>query len=173
MPARTRRNLARTLAALILAGGTATLATNDTMAADSKAADSTVDFADSVGAAWIKAMRAGDLDAVVKLYADDAVAWFPDEAEHNGSAAIRESYKAMLDTYTIVDASLPNGHHVGDATHRANWGNFTLSLKQKSDGKKIPMTGRYTDVQELRKGHWVYVADHASADPPPNAAAAK
>src|SRR5262249_33437584 len=107
---------------------------------------------------------------LVKLYADDAVAWFPDEAEHKGIAAIRESYKGLLDTFTIVDAALTNSHHIGDATHRTNWGNFSLSLKQKADGKAVMMTGRFTDVQEKRNGQWVYVADHASGDPPPKTA---
>ena len=133
-------------------------------------AGSKKDFADSVGAAWVKAAKANDLDALAGLYADDAVAWFPDEAEHQGAAAIREAYKNMLDTFTIVDASLTNSHHVGDAVHRANWGHFSLTLKQKSDGKTTTMTGRYTDVQEKRKGHWVYVADHASAEPAPKPA---
>ena len=155
-----QRHLARII--LVVLGCTA--------AAGATAADTTKDFADSVGAAWVKAVKANDLEALVKLYADDAVAWFPDEAEHKGAAAIRESYKNLLGTFTVVDAALTNSHHVGDAAHRANWGNFTLTLKQKSDGKATTMTGRYTDVQEKRNGHWVYVADHASADPPSKAA---
>lgn len=159
MFARRNRYLARTLAALTL-----TAAAMPSFAADTK------DFADSVGAAWVKAVKANDVDALVKLYADDAVAWFPDEAEHKGVVAIREAYKNLLDAFTVVDAALTNSHHVGDANHRSNWGNFTLTLKQKSDGKVMPMTGRYTDVQEKRNGHWVYVADHASADPPPKTA---
>jgi uncharacterized protein (TIGR02246 family) len=157
---RRNRNIARTLAALaLLAAPAATL-----LAAGEP------DFADSVGAAWEKAFKANDLDGVAKLYAEDAVAWFPDEAEHRGAAAIRESYQEWLDGVTIVDAKLSNSHHLGDASHRTNWGNFTLTMKQKSDGKIITMTGRYTDVQEKRKGKWVYIVDHASADPPAKSA---
>lgn len=151
------RNLARMLAPLIFAAATTPLA----------AADSTTDFPDSVGAAWVKAVKANDLDAVVKLYATDAAAWFPDEAQHSGAAAIRASYQALFETFTVVDAALSNSHHFGDARHRTNWGNFSLTLKQKSDGKSVPMAGRYTDVQEKRDGHWVYVVDHASAEPVP------
>jgi uncharacterized protein (TIGR02246 family) len=157
MPAHSYRNLARLPAVLTLALSAMPLA----------AADSTIDFADSVGAAWVKAVKAGDLDAVVKLYAADAVGWFPDEVQHHGTAAIRESYKALFETFTVVDAVLTNSHHLGDASHRTNWGNFSLTLKQKSDGKIVPMSGRYTDVQEKRNGHWVYLADHASAEPAP------
>jgi uncharacterized protein (TIGR02246 family) len=155
MPALANGNLARMLALLIFAAAAMPLA----------AADSTTDFADSVGAAWIKAVKAGDLDAVVRLYATDAVAWFPGETQHNGGAAIRESYKALFDTFIVVDAALSSSHHFGDAEHRTNWGNFSLTLKQKSDGKTVPMAGRYTDVQEKRNGRWVYVVDHASAEP--------
>jgi uncharacterized protein (TIGR02246 family) len=131
------------------------------------AADSTTDFPDSVGAAWLKAVKANDLEAAVKLYATDAVAWFPGETQHIGSAAIRESYKTLFDTFTVIDAALSNDHHIGDAQHRTNWGNFSLTLKQKSDGTTVPMAGRYTDVQEKRNGRWVYVVDHASAEPEP------
>src|SRR5215468_6321720 len=139
MLARMNRNLARTLVALALA----------------------------VGAGPLAAADANDLDGVTKLYAEDAVAWFPDEAEHRGAAAIRTSYKEWFDAYTIEDAKLTNSHHLGDAKHRTNWGNFTLTMKQKSDGKSVTMTGRYTDIQEKRNGQWVYIVDHASADPPP------
>jgi uncharacterized protein (TIGR02246 family) len=157
MSASNCRKFARTLATLIIIA----------MAAPLAAADSTTDYPDSVGAAWIKAVKAGDLEAVVKLYAPDAVAWFPGEAQHDGGAAIRASYKTLFETFTVVDAMLSNSHHIGDAQHRTNWGNFSLTLKQKSDGKSTTMTGRYTDVQEKRNGHWVYVVDHASAEPAP------
>ena len=157
---RTNRHFARTLAALaLLAAPAATL-----LAADQ------ADYRDSVGAAWEKAFKANDLDAVSNLYASDAVAWFPDEVEHRGATAIRESYKEWFDGFTIMDAKLINSHHLGDTSHRTNWGNFTLTMKQKSDGKVITMTGRYTDIQEKRGGRWVYIVDHASADPPPKTA---
>lgn len=123
--------------------------------------------ADTVGDAWIKAFTAADLDGVMKLYADDAVAWFPDEPEHKGAAAIRASYKNLFDTFKIDSAALTNRHSEGDGKHEAHWGNFSISVTQKSDGKSMTWTGRYTDVTERRKGHWVYIADHASNEPPP------
>lgn len=122
---------------------------------------------DVVGDAWIKAFTAADLDGVMKLYADDAVAWFPDEPEHKGAAAIRASYKNMFDTFKIDSAALTNRHSEGDGKHEAHWGNFSIRVTQKSDGKSMTWTGRYTDVTERRNGHWVYVADHASNEPPP------
>lgn len=122
---------------------------------------------DAVGDAWVKAVTSADLEGVMKLYADDAVAWFPDEPEHKGAAAIRASYKNMFDTYKIDSATLTNRHAEGDGRHQTHWGNFSIRVTQKSDGKSMTWTGRYTDVTELRKGHWVYIVDHASGDPPP------
>lgn len=156
-----RINLARTLAALTLCAASA---------APLAATRSDTDYTDSVGAAWVRAVKAGDLEGVMKLYANDAVAWFPDETEHRGTAAIRESYKVLFDTFIVEDAALTQSHHVGDAKHRTNWGTFLLKLKQKSDGKSMPMSGRYTDLQERRDGRWLYIVDHASADPPPKPA---
>ena len=123
--------------------------------------------ADAISDAWVKAVTAADLDGVMKLYADDAVAWFPDEPEHKGAVAIRASYKNLFDNYKVDAATLTNRHSEGDGKHQTHWGNFSMSVTQKSDGKSMTWTGRYTDVTELRKGHWVYIADHASGDPPP------
>ena len=132
-----------------------------------------VDAADTVGDSWVKAVKAGDLDGVMKLYAEDAIAWFPDEPEHKGADAIRASYKNLFDNFKVTAAALTNRHAEGDGKHQSHWGNFSMSVTQKSDGKNMTWTGRYTDVTELRKGHWVYVADHASSEPePPKPAAA-
>jgi ketosteroid isomerase-like protein len=129
--------------------------------------------ADAVGDAWMKAVSAGDIEAVMKLYADDAVAWFPEEPEHQGAAAIRASYKNIFDNFKVNSAVLSNRHAAGDAKHQTHWGNYSLNVTQKSDGKNMTWSGRYTDVTELRKGNWVYVADHASGEPePPKTASA-
>lgn len=131
------------------------------------------DASDAVGDAWIKAVTAADLDGMMKLYATDAIAWFPDEPEHKGADAIRAAYKNLFDTFKVNSASLTNRHSEGDGKHQSHWGNFSMSVTQKSDGKAMTWNGRYTDVTELRKGHWVYVADHASSEPEPAKPAAK
>lgn len=121
----------------------------------------------SVGDAWQKAFKAGDLDGVMKLYANDAVGWFPGEAEARGADAIRATYKAWFDAYTVVDVSLSNEHRESDGKHSAGWGNYSMTLKAKADGKTTTTTGRYTDITELRGKHWLYIVDHASDNPPP------
>ena len=59
-----------------------------------------------VDEAWIRAVKAGNVDAVVALYAPDAVLYPPDALEMHGTAEIRASYTEMLGAMTINDATI-------------------------------------------------------------------
>jgi uncharacterized protein (TIGR02246 family) len=124
----------------------------------------------AVEAAWVKAMKANDLDGVATLYASDAMTWFPDRPPAMGAAAIRAEYKEMLDPNTVKDVVLSDTHSKTSGNVSAGWGNFVLTLVPKAGGDPIVMKGRFTDVAEMRDGKWLYIADHASSDPAPPAA---
>ena len=115
--------------------------------------------------AWMKAMKANDLEAVLACYAPDAVAWLPDSPEARGEKAIRAAYQGMLAANTIQAVTLTERNHKTAGKFSAAWGRFTLTLAPKAGGAPIVMKGRFTEVAELRGGRWVYVADHASAEP--------
>lgn len=121
--------------------------------------------AHSVDDAWAKAMQANDIDAVMKVYATDAVAWFPNEKEARGEAAIRAAYKDLLAANTVVAASASDASYRMVGKVSVGWGKFSLTLQPKAGGAQVVMTGRFTEVTERRNGHWVYVVDHASAEP--------
>lgn len=123
----------------------------------------------AVDSAWSTAMKANDVEAVMRTYATDAVAWLPDEREARGSVAIRASYVGLLDAYTVTDVALSDKQYrtVGDAS--VGWGKYTLTLTPKAGGAPVVMQGRFSAVAERREGRWVYVVDHASAEPPPPA----
>jgi ketosteroid isomerase-like protein len=129
--------------------------------------------AGSVEDAWVKAMQANDVDAVMKLYAADAVAWFPNEKEARGEAAIRAAYEGMLSANTVVSVMITQTGHRTMGETSAGWGNFSLTLQPKAGGAPIVMTGRFSEVTELKGGQWVYVVDHASAEPAATEAEAK
>jgi len=120
---------------------------------------------------WLKAIRANDLEAVLACYAPDAVLWGPGDPEARGTAAIRETYRGYLAGNVVKDASLSNVFHRNFGNFSAGWGNFSLTLVPKAGGAPIVLRGRFTDVAEKREGKWLYVADHASADPAPPPAA--
>ncbi|HET9793576.1 MAG TPA: nuclear transport factor 2 family protein [Thermoanaerobaculia bacterium] len=116
---------------------------------------------------WLRAMKANDLEAIVACYAPDAILWAPGRAEARGTNAIREAYRGYLTESVVKDVSLAHVDHRDAAGFSAGWGEFTLTLAPKAGGDPIVMRGRFTEVVEKLGGKWLYVADHASADPAP------
>jgi ketosteroid isomerase-like protein len=121
----------------------------------------------AVDAVWMKAMKANDLDAVVGCYAPDAVLWLPDAPEARGPKEIRDVYAGYFSNYTVTDASLPNATYQTSSDLSASWGNFILTLQPKNGGDPVVLKGRFIVVAKRIGGRWLYVADHASANPPP------
>jgi ketosteroid isomerase-like protein len=126
-----------------------------------------------VDAAWIAAMKANDVDAVMKCYAPDAIAALPDAPLAHGDKAIRATYEGLLsaNTVTAVSISEMGSREAGNVA--TGWGTFSLTLTPKAGGSPATVTGRYTVVVERRGGQWVYVVDHASAEPAPAAGTKK
>ena len=124
---------------------------------------------EAVDLAWKKAIVANDLEAVLACYAPDAVAWLPDSPEAKGATAIRESYKAFLGGNTIRDFMMTDTHYEVHGDRAVGWGRFVLTLvpKAPADAKPVSISGRFSEVAVKRDGRWVYVVDHASAEPPP------
>ena len=120
-----------------------------------------------VDAAWINAMKANDVDAVMKCYAPDAIAALPGAPLARGDKAIRATYEGLLSANTVTDVSISETGHRQTRNVATGWGTFSLTLTPKAGGSPATMMGRYTVVVERRGGKWVYVVDHASAEPAP------
>ena len=99
-----------------------------------------------VDAAWIKAMKANDVDAVVKCYAPDAIAALPGAPLARGEQAIRAVYEALLSTNAVTDVSISETGHRQGRNASTGWGTFSLTLTPKTGGSPTTMTGRYTVV---------------------------
>ena len=123
------------------------------------------DTPQAADAAWMKAMKANDLAAVVSLYAPDAVMWFPDAPEARGSEAVRRTYAGYFDAYTVADAVLTNVTHQTSGDLDANWGNYMFDLRPRKGGDPVILKGRFVAVMKKIGGRWLLVADHASATP--------
>ena len=114
-------------------------------------------------------MNGNDIEAVMKLYAADAVTWFPGGPESRGTQAIRAGYEGLMSGNTVKDASISNAVYRTVGKSSVAWGNFSFTLVPKAGGNPTTLKGRYTEVAEKRNGRWVLIVDHASADPPPAA----
>jgi len=116
--------------------------------------------------AWIQAVKAGNVEAVVALYAPDAVLYPPDALEARGTAAIRASYESMLSAVVVNDASIDAQYQTsGDVS--VGFGKATLTMTPKGGGSPQIMSVRVTAVARKIGGKWLYVVDHASAPLPP------
>jgi uncharacterized protein (TIGR02246 family) len=120
--------------------------------------------------AWVKAMKAGDAQAVSALYAPDALLWLPGAPEARGAKAIHDAYAGLLAANTVTDAVLSDGQYETLQNVSISWGHFILTLTPKAGGVPVIMGGRFSAVAKRIGGKWLYVTDHASAEPPPAAA---
>ena len=123
--------------------------------------------AQPVDEAWRKAITANDLDGIMAVYAADAVMWLPDAPEAKGREAIRKSYAALVAANTVTGATFANTHYQTSGDLSVGWGDFTLSLSPKAGGNPVTMSGRFSVIARNEAGTWVYVVDHASAQPTP------
>ena len=131
------------------------------------------DGPEALDAAWVKAMKAQDANAVAALYASDAVLWLPNAPEARGAKAIHDAYAGLLGTYAVTDVSLTEGHYETVQNIGVASGHFMMVLTPKAGGPQTIMGGRYSSVAKKVDGQWHYVVDHASVEPPPAPASAK
>jgi uncharacterized protein (TIGR02246 family) len=131
------------------------------------------DGPEALDVAWMKAMKAGDVNAASALYAANAVLWFPGAHEARGAKAIHDAYAGFLGTYTIADVSLTDTQYETMQNTGIAWGHFIMTLQPKAGGVPTIMGGRFSSVAKKIDGQWRYVVDHASAEPPPAPASAK
>lgn len=126
----------------------------------------------SVQDCWKPAFQAADAEAVAACYAEDAVLWLPGAPKMQGRDAIRAGYAEFFKNFSIKSVSLDEAGKVAADDHVTAWGSYSMVVVSRADGKEMAQVGRYTDVSRKVDGHWVYVMDHASDDPPALAPAA-
>ncbi len=93
--------------------------------------------------------------------------WLPDAPEAKGRKAIRDAYAGLLAANTVTGATFANTHYQTSGDLSVGWGDFTLSLSPKAGGNPVTMSGRFSVIARNEEGTWVYVVDHASAQPAP------
>ena len=121
--------------------------------------------ASDVDLAWKRAMEAGDLDAVVACYGDQAVLWLPGAAEARGRDAIREVYRGLLESNAVSGVTYTRTRYRAAGGLQAGSGEFSLVLTPHAGGAAVHMSGRFSTIVEKENGRWVYTVDHASSNP--------
>ncbi len=124
----------------------------------------------TVDTAWVKAMKAGEVAAAVKCYANNAVVWVSGAPLATGSKEIRAAYEGYFAAYTVKDAEIKEIGSETIGNKSVAWGTYQLTVVPKAGGNPVTATGRYTEVAKRVGATWVYTVDHASDDPAPAAA---
>jgi ketosteroid isomerase-like protein len=93
------------------------------------------------------------------------VVWLPETKQARGEKEIRSAFEGLLSANTVKVVVLSDTGYRTMGKVSVGWGRVSLTLAPKAGGSPVVMTGRYTDIVERRGGRWVYIVDHASAEP--------
>ena len=105
----------------------------------------------AMGQSFAAAARAGNLDRMMDLYADDAVLMAPNLPPLKGSGAIRGFWNGLLNGGSADVDIIPDEVMVS--------GNMAVERGRFEVRKPIQDTGSYVIVLEKRGGKWIAVAD--------------
>lgn len=116
------------------------------------------DGVEQLNQAFAKAMQAGDIEGVMKLYAQDAVLFPPGEKAARGLEEIRYKWNAVLEANKVAEGSFNDAKYLSAANLSTGWGNVLLRMEPKKPGKEpVTIQGRFSTTAEKRGGKWVYV----------------
>jgi uncharacterized protein (TIGR02246 family) len=118
--------------------------------------------AQQVDEAMARAFEANDVDAIVALYAPDAVLYPPGAMEQRGHQAIRAGFADFLGHYRITDFQVVDAAYATAGDVSSGWGRFVLSASPRGAGAPVRWEGRFSNVARRIRGKWLYVSDHAS-----------
>lgn len=111
--------------------------------------------------AWSKAMEAGDIDAIVRMNPEGAVAFPPDVMVQRGTKEIADGYRQLFAKYKI-SVNVEDTHFIREDDLLISWGFSTLTLTPRDGGAPVVSKVRFTDVARRNGDAWEYILDHAS-----------
>ena len=117
------------------------------------------DAVEAVSMKWESAAQARDLDAVMAVFAKDAVTFPAEEAPREGTAAIRanieEEWGEMPDFSVDWETTSVTIAEAGDMA----WERGTWTFDPDGDGELDSLSGEYLTIYEKIDGEWKVVAD--------------
>jgi len=107
--------------------------------------------------AFVKALKANDLDALMRLHDPTAVLYPPGELDQKGQEAIRFKWGRVLAANTVKDASFQDVTYTTSGDLSAGWGRVRLTLQPRSGQEPSTISGRFSVVARRKGGKWLYV----------------
>lgn len=119
-------------------------------------------FINRSNANFVAAAGRGDVDAMMKMYADDAVLLPPNEPIRRGSKSLREFWSGFLGLGK-VDVTLVADDVMQSCDMATEIGTYKLSIAPPN-GAPIADTGKYVVTWRKSNGRWRAVADIFNSD---------
>jgi len=120
----------------------------------------------ATGATWDEEFRASNVDALVALYAEDAMLMPPNAPAAKGKAAIRELLTSMTaeSTASALSLEIPTDPATAGASGDLGWRSGTYSFKD-STGQAVD-AGKWLEVWQRIGGKWLIIRDTWNSDLP-------
>lgn len=113
--------------------------------------------AEQLNEAFLKALQAGDIDGIMKLYAADAVLFPPGEKAARGLEEIRFKWNSVIVANKITQPSFKDARYLTAANVSAGWGELVMRLEPKSGKEPTMIQGRFSVIARKKNGVWAYV----------------
>jgi uncharacterized protein (TIGR02246 family) len=117
-------------------------------------------------AAFMTAMRAGDMDAVVNSYTADAVLMPPNMAAAHGPAGIRATWTGFVSPFSSVGLTLTPEDVQQSGDLAVETGRYTVNLVPKGTTTGMSDNGKYVVVWKKADGKWRMYRDIFNSDLP-------
>jgi uncharacterized protein (TIGR02246 family) len=116
----------------------------------------------AVAEEWAAAFTKGDLEALMRLYDEDALLWGTSASKmRKGAGAIREYYAQLLKAFPGIRVSLAETSPRVFGNAGVNSGSYTI--RRVGKGGRVNVTSaRFTMVYVWRGGKWLIVDHHSS-----------
>ncbi len=115
------------------------------------------DGVEKLNEAFVKALQSGDIEAVMKLYAPDAVLFPPGEKAAKGLEEIRFKWNSVLNANKVTQPGFKDAHYLTSVNLSTGWGNVFMRLEPKSGKEPSTIQGRFSTVARKKDGKWQYV----------------
>jgi len=118
--------------------------------------------------AWIAAYSKGDIDALLALYAEDAIVMPPGVPAAAKGEALRAFF--TTDIATSAGTTFEMGDSTTGVSGNLGWHSGTFAVKDTA-GNTVG-TGKYMEVWRKQDGKWLILRDMWNLDAPPASMAA-
>jgi uncharacterized protein (TIGR02246 family) len=116
--------------------------------------------------AWCDDLKLKNIDASMRLYADDAVFFNPGGDHVDGKAAIRALFAGMTQAFDS-DIRLLSRSTAISGPLAYDSGEFQETMTRRADGRSQPLNGSYLMVLRRGKdGHWRIIQQMWTGAPP-------